>query len=696
MQRIFLLALLFFITIFGLNAQNQGNIWYFGSNAGLDFNSGSPVALTNGQLNTTEGCASICDISGNLLFYTDGSTIYDRTHTAMPNGNGLLGNGSSSQSGAIVPKPGNPNIYYVFTSPVNSADGLNYSEVDMTLNGGNGDVNGVKNVLLIQPICEKVAAVTNASGNGAWVVTHGVNNNEYYAFEVTAAGVNTTPVTSAVGQVVTSQTMGIGYLKFSSECKMASAYHNPGASLEILEFDNGTGIITNPILLTSFGGFGPYGVEFSNSGQYLYVADGSSVMHQLDVSNFTQAAVAASQFTFPALTDDYWALQMGPDGVIYATGNGYAWLSGFTQPDMAGMASNPVDSLVYLGGRTGRLGLPTAYGQYIQSCSLGLFGFISSQNFCDGDSTLVNASSNGDSVLINFGDPSSGVANISKKLQNKHLFSAPGFYNVTMFVFLQGVTDTFYHQITIDPVPSIDLGDDIFLCPNEKIEISAYQPIPGLTYLWDDSTTSAFREITETGYYYVRAQLNACEDWDTIYVEVSDGVFNGFELKIDERLPLCYGDTVVLNGYHPNTLGYSWQDSSITESTFTVSGPGTYYVELFDTCEIMLFPITIEYVICDTPDICNVLVGAGAFSPNRDGLNDYFRVKTQCPVTNFQMEVYNRWGAMVYGTNNINDKGWNGSVDGSQSEVGDYVWFVRFTDKDNFSYTEKGVVTLIR
>jgi len=77
-------------------------------------------------------------------------------------------------------------------------------------------------------------------------------------------------------------------------------------------------------------------------------------------------------------------------------------------------------------------------------------------------------------------------------------------------------------------------------------------------------------------------------------------------------------------------------------------------------------------------------------------LNDYFRVRTQCPVSNFKMGVYNRWGREVYSTNNISHKGWNGMLDGQHSEVGEYVWFVRFTDKDNFTYTEKGVVTLIR
>ena len=61
-------------------AQKEAANWYFGDMAGLTFNSGSPVALLNGQLITREGCASISDKDGNLLFYTDGSVVYNKNH----------------------------------------------------------------------------------------------------------------------------------------------------------------------------------------------------------------------------------------------------------------------------------------------------------------------------------------------------------------------------------------------------------------------------------------------------------------------------------------------------------------------------------------------------------------------------------------------------------------------------------------
>ena len=127
-------------------AQNEGNIWYFGYGAGLDFNSGTAVPISGGQLNTYAGCASISDANGDVLFYTDGITIYDKSHGIMSNGNGLLGHPSSTQSAIIVRKPQSANTYYVFTVGINSTAGLSYSEIDISLNGGLGAVTNMKNI----------------------------------------------------------------------------------------------------------------------------------------------------------------------------------------------------------------------------------------------------------------------------------------------------------------------------------------------------------------------------------------------------------------------------------------------------------------------------------------------------------------------------------------------------------------------
>ena len=97
----FLIISLFNVTD-GFSQPQRFYNWYFGNRAGVNFSSGAPVALTNGQIVTTEGCATISDATGNLLFYTDGVSVWNRNHAVMANGAGLFGHASSTQSAIIV------------------------------------------------------------------------------------------------------------------------------------------------------------------------------------------------------------------------------------------------------------------------------------------------------------------------------------------------------------------------------------------------------------------------------------------------------------------------------------------------------------------------------------------------------------------------------------------------------------------
>ena len=69
-----------------LHAQGEANNWYFGGNAGVTFNTKPPSELTDGRLVTTEGCSTISDVNGNLQFYSDGRSVWNRNHQKMSNG----------------------------------------------------------------------------------------------------------------------------------------------------------------------------------------------------------------------------------------------------------------------------------------------------------------------------------------------------------------------------------------------------------------------------------------------------------------------------------------------------------------------------------------------------------------------------------------------------------------------------------
>ena len=88
MRVIITLQILFLLTQ-KICSQNEAKKWYFGANAGLDFAANPPTVLVNSAMNVLEGCASIADAAGNLLFYTNGLEVYNNEHQVMPNGDDL-------------------------------------------------------------------------------------------------------------------------------------------------------------------------------------------------------------------------------------------------------------------------------------------------------------------------------------------------------------------------------------------------------------------------------------------------------------------------------------------------------------------------------------------------------------------------------------------------------------------------------
>ena len=349
--------------MFCAHSQNEGNIWYFGHNAGLDFNSGVPVALTNGQLVTQEGCASIADNNGDLLFYTDGMTVYNKNHAMMPNGAGLLGHSSSTQSGIIVKKPASSTIYYIFTVDGASGNGggLNYSEVDMTLDGGLGDINANKNILIVSNTCEKITVITHPNNSDFWIIIRLENSNTYHAYLLTSTGINMIPVITNIGPIYFS---AIGYLKSSPDgSKIAAANYISGNNIDILDFNNATGVLTNIITINNI--FNPYGIEFSPDGNLLYAGDistGEIYQYNLLAPNIENSQVSigfvqqfSAGFEFSA------ACQLGPDNKIYIANIFAPNLSVINNPNVLGIGCNFDPNGVNLGGKLSLAGLPTFY-----------------------------------------------------------------------------------------------------------------------------------------------------------------------------------------------------------------------------------------------------------------------------------------------------------------------------------------------
>jgi hypothetical protein len=377
-----LLTLLLNLTLCFVFAQQGNHIWYFGQNAGLDFRYGEPTPLLDGALNINEGCATISDDDGNLLFYTDGLSVWNSNHIVMPNGTGLLGDPSATQSSVVVPHPGNADQYYIFTVPASEVDlniGLNYSIVDMTLEGGLGDIT-TKNVLLCNPITERVTAVINQDGTGIWVITHLWNSDAFYAYLIDNAGLNTTPVISSVGSTHTDVTTNAaGYFKASIDGNKLAIARTirtistfPGqfpSTIEMFDFDNSTGIVSNPIITPSTY-FRVYGLEFSPDGSKLYFANNQPTsstnpmeIYQMDLSagsatDIINSATIIGTHPKPSISTFAGALQLARNGKIYVSVAGSEYLGVIQNPDVLGTGANYISNGVYLGGQIANYGLP--------------------------------------------------------------------------------------------------------------------------------------------------------------------------------------------------------------------------------------------------------------------------------------------------------------------------------------------------
>ena len=476
-KKLFLLLLALSYT--GLYAQREAAIWYFGNKAGLDFNSGSPVALTNGELITTEGCASFSDKDGRLLFYTDGTYVWNRNHQIMPNGSGLLGHSSSTQSAIIIPNPSNPSIYYIFTvdqpknvdddsppNPDRNNDGLNYTEVNMNLNNGLGGINPTKKNIHLKTYnsndpkevefkcSEKITAVQHNDGMSYWVITHFIDS--FYAFRITNNGVQHNPVVSKTSTVVPLGgylTNAQGYLKSSTNGKKLAIAHasskssnEPGprgtvrstGKVLLYDFNSSFGTVSNQINILN--NENPYGIEFSSKSKKLYVNANNfdnagdiigSTLFQFDMesSNIAASKILIKQSNFSA-----GAIQLAIDEKIYRAGymktEPGKFLSVINSPEADGQNCDFRENAISLSGKNALLGLPP----FIQSLFLFNFKY---EFTCFGDSThfFISTLETIDAVLWDFGDGTTSTA-----IDVYHTYAAPGTYTVSLTKTTNGET----------------------------------------------------------------------------------------------------------------------------------------------------------------------------------------------------------------------------------------------------------------
>lgn len=602
------LCISFFLLVLFQNsyAQKEASNWYFGFKAGVSFSSGSPVALPTGPMTADEGCATISDANGNLLFYTNGIEVWNKQHQIMQNGANLNGAESTTQAAIIVPQPGNDSIYYVFTNnALQDAPGaIWYSVVNMKLNSNLGAVT-VKNVRLTtitQYLTEKLTAVLHCNNKDVWVITRMWESTEYFAWLVTSAGVAASPVISTTQNFLTGHgSSKQGYLKVSPDGKkIASVQDEPIRNIEISNFNNQTGKITNtintPVQLMlpnevpqPFFGLWAYGIEFSPDSRLLYNSGKNvvaytnpdrfynvSFIYQYNISVHDSLQIVQSRKLIDTTpTGNYhMAMQLGIDNKIYVSERFANFLSSINSPNSLGAGAGFQLASVPIPGQC-ILGLPpfiqSYFGNNIYNYSFN--NNCSSQNV----SFQINNTQGYSSIKWDFGDPPSGINNTSTIPNPAHNFTAAGIYEVKLIVNRSNnpcaIPDTIQKSIWVGNVSTF-LGVDTTICEKDTITLQVNAP-NGVNYLWSNNTTGNAIRVTNPGTYAVRVTAGACTYDDEIIV--SQQLLPRFSLGNDASICSNVSITLQPTPAIPNG-NYLW-NTNATTATLTVNTAGQYWLQ---------------------------------------------------------------------------------------------------------------------
>jgi hypothetical protein len=228
---------------------------------------------------------------------------------------------------------------------------------------------------------------------------------------------------------------------------------------------------------------------------------------------------------------------------------------------------------------------------------------------------------------------------------------------------------------------SVDFGHDSILCELATLRLDATQPHPA-QYLWQDASTNTTYTVYQDGEYWVVITDNCLGASDTINI----GYLNDFTVSLGPDTTLCEGKTLNLSVKAP-FCDYLWQDGS-TQPEYVVSVPGMYSVEVSNHCFRHWDAVNVDYEQCEQE-----LYLPNAIVFGRPGKNGVFLPVFSYPdeVEEYRMEIYNRWGALVFLSEDLTF-GWNGI----NAIVGVYAVVIHYKTRGEKKKTVKGSVTVIR
>ncbi len=680
---------------FAVLAQEE-NVWAFGSEAGLDFNS-STVTAFQSSINSPEGIASVCDAKGKLLFYTDGTFVWNANHAVMPNGNDILGlpwvvmgggtkyptTISTTQGALISTIPDQPGKYLLFSLTSEENKGthckLFYSMVDMSLNGGLGDVvSSMKGIVIDSFLTEKLTGVIGDNCN-IWVLVHTKNHHEVRAYEITSAGLNLSPVISTITSASANPVV-TGTIKISPNRKQMII-----SPLMLYDFDAASGIVSGGKLLQSMPS---YSACFSPDNSKLYTQEALDI-YQYDLTKPSLTEIINSR-TLITMNVGFIDLKAGPDGKIYmASGSSErSSLAVINQPNAAGKSCNYVKYGVSLAPNTSmNLGLPNDVPVFRRDS----FSTTNKLEHCfNTNITLDPVMSDGRDHVWSNGTTGKNIT-----------VADDGFYWVSYFrPPCDHYIDTF-ELISNNITPELDFianrdsiceGDTILFTPSYTEGVaeitwtfgsgSTTLPAGAQTHRFDTSGTITITAV---------ASFPNCPD---VSVSHDVNVFSYPRVDIGPDTTVCLNGQAILLSNHAHKpftdFSYQWGNGS-HDQQIAARHPGTYVLTVTSgrNCATVDSVEISKSCYLDVPN---------AFTPNGDGVNDYFvpRQLLGKELSKFSMQVFDRWGQLVFKTETLNGRGWDGTLNGKEMGGGVFVYLVEAEFENNTMEQHQGNITLVK
>lgn len=702
------------------------NIWYFGNGAGIDFNEEDglpppPRSIASAHaMDAPEGTATISDTNGDVLFYTDGRSVWNSFDNKMPNGTEIGGDSTSTQSVLIVPFQDDDTQYYVFTTQeVYGIDSflMKYSVIDMKEDDGRGDVIE-KDIVLFARSTEKLIAYQG--GNGYWVMAHEYGNNTFRAYPVTAEGIGA-PVLSSAGSVhsINDPFSGQASMKFSGDGERIAVALVEGSDdyVEIFDFDPETGEVVEleyQIDLNEGGGSTTdqvYDVHFSNGGVKLFAsmnnrntgAPGGRILeYRVDTLSTPDSRLASRTDIAAGSANglNIGAMQTGPDGQIYVavevpgTPTASQFVGGIAaNEDTAGVSAFTQQQVILTAGNS-RLGLPNFVQN--QSTPQDQPSFSAPDTTCTEQRIELTGSGTSDIDMYNWSiveEATSTVLFNSVAAEPDTAFTFPagtpeGRYNISLNIFNRCGFDTTFTQ-TLDlfdtPAPPT-IPSALAICEGQTNMLDANaMGLTGLTYEWTNSqgtvvsTTSQFTVSEPEIYTVTITNAGGCTS--------SGQVFAGppFEIQLPPNQTICEGDALELDP-QVTASNYIWTvinpDNSTTtlpnqqRATVDSSVPGVYnYVVSIED------PITPGCFVNDTTVVTvNAIPQAtqgttnAATCGNADGSFDYSVTTTG----SYTVQIVNNAGTVV-----SNEPGFTGPGTSSATNLEAGVYTINMIDNSS-------------